>query len=73
MSDRYHSPCQAGSQPISGRCTNIDIYNTQKIYIINRNQYNIIERNCTKGTLMSSITVNIASDSTGYRIIALTL
>ena len=40
--------------------------------MLNRSQYNIIERNCTKGTLMNSITINIASDATGYRIIALT-
>ena len=40
--------------------------------MMNRSQYNIIKRNCTKGTLMSSITVNFAPDATGYRIVALT-
>ena len=40
--------------------------------MINISEYNIIERNRTKDTLMSSIMVNIAPDSTGYRIIALT-
>ena len=40
--------------------------------MINISEYNIVERNCTKGTLISFIIVNIAPDSTGYRIIALT-